>query len=55
MKVEALDESVMRTEDLHNQLVQRPKIDLGEISGKNSPTKELVRPANKFAKEVTET
>ena len=55
MEIEALDESAMRTEGPHDQLVQRPRIDLGGTSGENLPAEGLVRPAREFAKSVTET
>lgn len=52
MEVEAIDETIIRTESLHNQLVIRPSTDLVEISDKNPP-KELVRLVHKFIKLVT--
>ena len=38
-----------------NQLAHKPRTDQGRTSGKNPPTEGLVRPAQEFAKSVTET
>ena len=38
-----------------NQLAQKSRIDQGGTSGKNPPAEGLVRPAQEFAKSVTET
>lgn len=54
-KVKALNESVMRIESPHDQLLQKPRIDLGRISGKNLFAKGLIKLAREFAKLVTET
>ena len=56
VEVEALNESLMRTEGPQDRLVtQTQRTDLGETTGKN-PSDRLVRPAQlKFAKSVTET
>ena len=37
------------------QLAQKPRTDQGGTSGKNTPAEVLVRPAQEFAKSVTET
>lgn len=52
IKVKTLDEGIIRTKDSHNQLSQRPKIDLDRTSSENSPGKRLVRFAYEFAKSV---
>lgn len=54
MKVETLNESLMKTKSPQEWLIQGLKIDLGEIAGKN-PSERLVWPTYKFAKSVTET
>lgn len=54
IEVEVLDKNIIRTKNLHNQLIQRQKIDLGRILGKNSSIKKLVKPVYKFAKLVIE-
>ena len=56
VNVEALNESLMRTEGPHDRLViQRPKTDLDGTTGENSSDR-LVRSVHlKFAKSVTET
>ena len=38
-----------------NQLAQKPRIDQGGTSGENPSAEGLVRPAQEFAKSVTET
>lgn len=52
--IEALNDSIIRTENPHNQLVQRRKTDLGGTIGK-IPSERLIRPARKVAKLVTKT
>ena len=47
--------SIIRTEVPHDRLAQKPRIDLGRTSGKNPPTKRLVRFVREFAKSVTKT
>lgn len=54
VEVEGLDESAMRIKGPHNQLVQKPRTDVGGTSGEN-PSEGLVRPARECAKSVTET
>lgn len=55
MEVEALGESIFRTESTPNQLVQRPKTDPSGTSGKNPSVEGLIRPVCGFAKLVTNT
>lgn len=47
MEVKALDESTIRNEVSYNQLVQRPRTNLGGTLDKN-PLEGLVRPMQKF-------
>lgn len=52
MDIEALNEDLMRTENLHDPSVQKPRIDLGKTLGKNSLVDRVVRPTRKFIKLV---
>lgn len=54
--IQALNENLMRTKDIHNLLVpQKQKTDLGGISGKNFPVDRLVKLVCKFAKLIIKT
>lgn len=54
IEVESLVKSAIKTKDPHNQLVQKPKTNLGWTLGKNPFVKKIVRPVYEFAKLMTE-
>lgn len=53
--IQALNEDLIRIENLYNPLVQRPRINLGGTSSKNPLIDRLVKPARKFTKLITKT
>lgn len=55
MDIQVLNENSIKTENLHDPLVQRPKTDLVGTSGKNTLVDRLVRPARKFTESDNKT